>query len=222
VDHGSRADFREACIERARALSRANGELTLLMSGGLQSEWLARVFEMAEIPFRIRIFNISGNLFDIDRAIRFCKKRELSHEVTDLDLRDFSRLDILANQHRARYSEVLVALRMCELTPGFPVRAAGLPLHPSLLSNDERLAEETRVAGQLEAKADFAFFSSSAVSGAYLEHPLSREWERLAPVMGFTDRKEWREIIFRSYCDEIEPRISWTGLEHIQNLVKRL
>lgn len=62
-------------------------EFVLGLSGGIDSEFCAEIFYTLGIPFKaisLRLFNGLNN-FDIEYAIKFCKTRNIKHQIIDLN-----------------------------------------------------------------------------------------------------------------------------------------
>lgn len=218
-------DFLDACTERARSIAEsASGEITLLLSGGVQSEWLARLFQKSDIPFQALIYRFnSANHFDIDGGLEFCRKNGIRHEVRDWDVRSFLSEEVygLAKKCRIPDLRTLAAFQMCQMTPGHAVRAGGLPTavwdtgHLKI-SSAVRWDWERRLGAAFASQFTLAFFSShDPIIRAYLGHPLFKEWIETSPILGLENSREWREIILRSDFDEVLPRASWTGMENV-------
>jgi hypothetical protein len=78
-------------IFNAEAILNNYSELTLFMSGGLDSEMALRSFEtLGKVP-RIKIirFSNNGNWFDIKHAVELLNRLNYSYEFIDFDLIDF-------------------------------------------------------------------------------------------------------------------------------------
>ncbi len=63
----------------------------LFLSGGIDSEFVARVFLSANVNFKCTIIRFPENLneHDIKFAINFCEKNSISYTIFDLDVIDF-------------------------------------------------------------------------------------------------------------------------------------
>lgn len=64
--------------------------LTLLFSGGLDSEYMIRIFEKAKIPFNVAIITYGNyNHHDTKFAFDFCQSRNIKPTVVDIDIEKF-------------------------------------------------------------------------------------------------------------------------------------
>lgn len=64
--------------------------ITLLFSGGLDGEYMIRVFQTAKIPFNVAIISYGTyNQHDTVYAYEFCKSHNILPIVVDVDIKDF-------------------------------------------------------------------------------------------------------------------------------------
>lgn len=82
------------------AAQNVNNNLVLALSGGVDSEVMARVFVEANIPFRAVTwrYNQYANLHDIKYAQTFCRNMMIDLEIVDIDLNQFHLKDIIRYQ----------------------------------------------------------------------------------------------------------------------------
>jgi len=85
-------DFRRECVETAKLIGRSTDlPIYVLLSGGVDSEVVARSFMEAKVPFSCVIakYNNDINKYDIDYAFDFVKKYNIPYYIFHLDVVDF-------------------------------------------------------------------------------------------------------------------------------------
>jgi hypothetical protein len=103
-------------------------ELWLCLSGGVDSECMARAFLDAGVLFRVAILRFEDGLneFDIKDALRFCEENGVTFRIFDLDILDFfesGRYLYYAEKYRCRSPQLAAHHFLLEQIPGFPVLA---------------------------------------------------------------------------------------------------
>lgn len=96
-------DFYRECIQAAKIVyENSTSPLTLLYSGGLDSEFMLRIFKKANIPFKTAIISYGEyNKHDTDYAFNFCNLNKINPIVVDIDIDKFvnsGRIYDIANQ----------------------------------------------------------------------------------------------------------------------------
>ena len=83
--------YKECCISAEMIWAERQGELNLLYSGGLDSEYVLCVFRSLGMKIKPAImrFTQGYNQPDVDNAIRFCTDRNIDYELVDLDFDHF-------------------------------------------------------------------------------------------------------------------------------------
>ncbi len=85
-------DFRSECINAAKLIYESTDlPIYILLSGGIDSEIVARSFIDANIPITCIIARFDGHLNedDIRYAFKFCTKYDIPYEVYDINIIDF-------------------------------------------------------------------------------------------------------------------------------------
>jgi hypothetical protein len=88
--------WREELTLAAQYIAAKNSNLVLALSGGIDSEAMARVFMEADIPFQAVTwrYNTYANIHDIKFAQTFCKTHNIELTIIDVDLNQFQLNDI--------------------------------------------------------------------------------------------------------------------------------
>lgn len=98
-------NFRDECINSAKLIYEATEKnIYVLMSGGLDSEIVARSFYEAKVPFTAVIgrYNNNKNDHDISYAIKFCKAFDVPYNIIDVDVEKFWKEKLLEYAEKTR------------------------------------------------------------------------------------------------------------------------
>lgn len=85
-------NFKNECIENARAIQeQSKQKMTVLFSGGVDSEVTLQSFLLAQIPITASILRFKNdlNIHDISYAIIACEKLGVKYNIIDLDILRF-------------------------------------------------------------------------------------------------------------------------------------
>jgi hypothetical protein len=84
-------DYTNESIQAASLIyENRTSPLTLLFSGGLDSEYMIRIFEKAKIPFDVAIITYGNyNSHDTKFAFDFCESHNIKPTVVDIDIEKF-------------------------------------------------------------------------------------------------------------------------------------
>lgn len=112
-------DFHSECLRSARLIyETASSPITLLFSGGLDSEFMIRVFTKAKIPFNTAIISYGDfNAHDTKYAFDYCDALGHNPIVIDIDMHDFIKSEkILEIANQAKCSAYQMPSVMYALT----------------------------------------------------------------------------------------------------------
>lgn len=120
--------IQEASRAARKIYDSTDGDIILLMGGGVDSEAMARAFLSEGIPFRVAIGRYSQalNENDIMHARLFCKSMDIDHEYIDIDLMDFflsGKYLEYGRKYHCRSPQLAVHLEILE-----KLRGRGLPI----------------------------------------------------------------------------------------------
>ncbi|AGH94259.1 hypothetical protein A11Q_39 [Pseudobdellovibrio exovorus JSS] len=140
----------EHAMTKAKEIARTawanNLEIKLFLSGGIDSEAMARAFLAAGIPFVAVIgrYNQNMNEHDYVTAISFCDQFHIPMQFLDVDVYQFLEDEgHLAYGHElgCRSPQLAVYMYMLDQIEGFPV-LAGNPIFPILKNSGSELRKE--------------------------------------------------------------------------------
>lgn len=122
--------FKEECYEAARYIRETNdGKLTVLFSGGSDSEVVVRAFIDQGISVDIAIcrFKYDLNNFDIVYATKYCDDIGLRYHMFDLDIEYFFQTDALIYAERTgiKTPEMCSTMWLADQVDGLPIIGSG-------------------------------------------------------------------------------------------------
>lgn len=99
-------DFRDECSQAVREIADTfqDGTLTVLMSGGADSELIADAFRFADIPFEALLIRLNGdlNLYDICWAANYCEENSVPYRIVDFDVHAHFKIHSTPSKHLRR------------------------------------------------------------------------------------------------------------------------
>lgn len=135
--------WRQANIYAAKEIHRAvqGKKIWVLLSGGIDSEICLKSFLEAQIPVEIAIlkYESDSNIHDIDYALRFCKARNLSYKIFDLNVSKFwgsKEMYEIVDLCHCVSPQLAACLWLGDQVDGVPVIAQGDPYLKKEISMD--------------------------------------------------------------------------------------
>lgn len=229
--------FREECVTTATLIGNKALEeklpIYLYLSGGQDSEIMARAFLEAQVPFVALVIEYEDkkNIHDISRALRFCTNAGVSVRMVQFNVSDFIRNMLLnmAEKYVCPNVSVLSHTYMIEtLEPHFPVIGGGdlqfeRPRVAQLFWSDDLVrVESTKSLPPIRALKERGrsgatrFFSyTPEMMEAYLRHSflhLIMRNEKSFPTLSV---REWKSVVYHEQWDDLEPRQKYDGFERM-------
>jgi len=139
--------FRDECVRAAKLIAEsAKRPLLLCLSGGINSEMMARSFIEAGIPFEVAVLNynyrVTTNINDHEtkRAVQFIIENKLTCHAATLDIEEYFKnsLPELCSQYKTNKLSKLI---VCEIIKQFPD-------HHCVMGGDELLLQRHRTNGR--------------------------------------------------------------------------
>lgn len=225
-------DFKSECYRVARRIYESTDQqIVVLMSGGADSEIVARSFFDQKIPFKVQIFQFHGaDNYDIHFAVNFCKARDIDFVVTPFDQEAFAQSEFwpITNELKAHKAFVAFDIARWQRTPGYAVFGNG-DVHLEAISDQIVSLEDGAYAlpwvwqRQTGAEGCYRFFKATPeIQLAYIEHPFLNKWRELAPIMRLEDTRWWKHWIFKDSWHDLMSRPKRTGYEVINKIYSSL
>lgn len=125
------SDWRTECVRTARLIrDNAEGDLWVLLSGGIDSEVVVQSFLFAGIPFKVAITRFANRLnwHDISSAVRFCEMHGVPYRCLDIDIEKFFESgDAWAYGERTKcvQPQLLHTMWAMDQVDGYPILGSG-------------------------------------------------------------------------------------------------
>ncbi len=201
--------------------------ITVMMSGGIDSEIVARSFLSKKIPFTATIFSYLPNRSrdDIPWAIDFCKANGIKYEVIPFDIIQFFRVEAPDYFKRYKMHEPFAAvdIKRMELVDSYPVFGNG--------DVYIEYKKETRNFYSVELgsyalpwvwqqehshPACWRFFKfTPEIQASFLLDPLTQHWLDNAPKMNWDNNRLWKIFFAKHHWPEMPIREKLTGYERL-------
>ncbi len=128
--HRPTLSFREECFKTAKLIeANAQGEIVLLLSGGIDSEVMLQSFLHEKIKFKVAIMQFENDLneHDVHFAKRHCDKYSIKPYIFKLDLVKFwhDNLFTYADPVYSVSPQVLPHMWLVDQIDGYPVMGSG-------------------------------------------------------------------------------------------------
>lgn len=135
----------DAALKIQKQADSAGLPIKLFLSGGIDSEAMARAFIQAQVPFTAVIgrYNQDMNQHDYETAILFCQSHDIAIQFVDVDVYQFLEEEghlHYGREFACRSPQLAVYMHMLDQVQGFPV-LAGNPIFPILQGNVETIKE---------------------------------------------------------------------------------
>ncbi len=238
--------FRDACLEACRIIVRNSLSLgrpiTLCLSGGIDSEVVARCLREIGADFQAIIYEYPNQLnqHDVRMALDLCKTLGIPFRLEQYDI--LRALTVDAKDWLDRYNVVrpylYVYYDMIRRAPGYPVFCAGnIQLEPFVQRNfdfdnppqlvwREYDQDQAPTAALWEdgvpAVTRFYRFTANLLS-SFLEDPLVKMWTQYHESLGSAHKMhDFKIFIYARHWPELKSRPKFTSYEHINPLHKFL
>lgn len=234
--------FRDECVRAAKLLAEsAKRPLLLCLSGGLNSEIMARAFIEANIPFEVVILNYnyrfttSINDHETKRAVQFVIENNLTCHTATLDIEDYFKntLPGLCSQYKTNKLSKLIA---CEIIKQFPTyhcvmgsdelllqrhRTNGRPGRSGVYAEEELVnvaGIETAINSGTTVSSRFFIYTPELML-AYLLNPMVKQWVKYEYALhnSFVSVNSYANKIYvgHDFWPDMPTRIKYTGFERI-------
>jgi len=126
----------DEAIELVKKIYSKNREITVCMSGGVDSQAMAYSFIKANVPFKVAILMFSDNLnrHDLKEAFQFCEEFKIPFKVYEIDILNFfesNQYKSYSKKYRCYSPQLIVHLYLLDLIDDFAVMA-GNPIQMTL------------------------------------------------------------------------------------------
>jgi hypothetical protein len=133
-----------------------NEKLSLMLSGGSESEMMVRAFVEAGIPFDVYITRYSNdiNIYDVSFAVTACENLKIPYTIIDFDHNKFFENEISEySKHAEIYTPVTLAIcAVIDKIDGVPIAANG---DPCIMRRPRHYNTQPRLWCNVELESDY-------------------------------------------------------------------
>lgn len=216
--------FHEECLRAARLIGEAAGAepISLMLSGGIDSEVMCRAFLEADVPFQAYSMRYQKPILaDAFHAQDFCKQQGISLQWLDFDENHFleTELNRLAQEFKIHQPFAAFDIQRIKSVPGYFVFGAGdlvLEQKNGAITSYELGSFSLPRVYQIKhnRRGCYQFFQyTPELMLSFLLEPIMQHWLALAPRVGLENSRYWKTCLFRSIWPDITPRQKQTGYE---------
>lgn len=224
--------FREECGFAARLIaSRADRPIAVMMSGGIDSEIIARTFLENDIPFQALSYEFEdGKSFhDLRWAKEFCRKFAIPHLVLPFDSRNVfsNELEASTSIGRKYLSSDLYPVfeieRLKLAKDFFTIAGNGEPepfFDPKANQVFLEFSSSDHVVLQWQRDQNISgthhfFRTTSELYLSFLTDPSIKLWCELAADMNFDRLTWWKFYFYQLHWPDLVRRQKWSGYENL-------
>jgi hypothetical protein len=217
--------FHKECVRAAEIIyEQRQSPLTLLFSGGLDGEYMIRVFQTAGIPFKVAIISYGEyNAHDTKYAYDFCNNHNITPTIVDVDIKEFIEsgkiVDVATTAKCCAYQMPSIMHGLTKLD-GTLIMANGEP-YVKRYENEWRWQETERVnsymnwytENRIDGTPDFLRYTPE-VTLSFLTHPVVKEIINNPNTGKLSTRTSKHNLYSTDYS--FAPRPKYTGWEEIE------
>jgi len=220
-----------------------NRDIWICMSGGIDSEVVARIFKNSNIPFKVLIAKFPNelNAHDISYAINWCNNNKIDYKIFDFDMISFLHKgykqylnDNLVSNNVFRYYTIEL-LKQIENMNGYGIlggKSAGLELQQKPLAeidpNNDPVCDTYDIGSLAPVEwcrknnldhSVFFYQTTSEIHSAYLKDPINQLLINNPYILksGSTGIPA-KTMMMRSHFPDAIPRIKYHGFEKFMDL----
>lgn len=224
----SKLDFRSANVYAAQYISKiATDDISIMMSGGSDSEITAWAFLDAGVPFRAAVLRFDGgsNQHDINYAIEFCKRHNIHIDFYHLDVQKHLLEGNDFENTVRRYQttcERATTLWLAEKIPNFAILGQGEPVVTKSFNKwwfqeKERVCSWNKfwIFNNIPGIPGFHQFSPEQILSCITDEMV------LELVDGKTahwSNEQIKHLFYQKHYPEFKIRTKFTGFEKLSNI----
>lgn len=220
-------DFRNANIYAAKYIANiATDDISLMFSGGSDSEIAARAFIDAGVPFRAAVMRFGNHLneHDITYAIKFCQKNNIKIDFYDLDIENFIRTSEYENIVKSYHAstERAASIWLAKQIPNFAVVGQGEPVITKIFGEWVFQEKEYIVCwnkywiyNNISGIPGFHQFSPEQILSC-LNDTMTQDLVNSS--VDIWSNENIKHDFYKKHYPEFEPRLKYTGHEKLSKI----
>lgn len=220
-------NFREECVHAAKLIRQnTNSDIYVLLSGGLDSEIVARSFIEADIDITCIIGRFNGfmNEHDIRYAINFCIEYEVKYEFLDINIIDFWKYKLYkyASSTGCISPQLPIVMYIADQVDGHAVLGSGEcylvqnHLHVFELWEKEKIASWYRhfLINNKEGTPGFFQYTPELMLSFINDKIITEIKDKCEGVSTYYEKTK----LYKEYWPELKDRKIYTGFEKYEEL----
>ena len=226
-------NIKEELFIAAEMIADIESEISILMSGGLDSEIIAKTFKERGIKFTAYTYRFKNNLnyHDISYAISWCKENNIKHEIIDVDVVKWLENDLYDYAFPLKSISPQISMHhwMIDQTPGYVILGDGRisPRRNKLRQNKKGIFMESYgekfstlmwMAYKQRRGAPKFYRYTPELEAAYMFDSVTEDFINItSKQFKIRNFKNFRTFLFAKYFD-INFKPKYNGFEKILNL----
>lgn len=219
-------NFLQECSHVAQMIAKEAGSqsIRLFLSGGLDSEFMARVFLQNDIPFEPVIFRYNRSHWDdMHYANKFCSDHELKPLIVNFDEDSFLEREIYDISQKYSINEPFAAfdIKRMQMIDGYCVFGTGdIVLEYNSTSQMIHSMEISAMnlphvfLEQTKRKSCYQFYQFTPEQMlSYLNESIISKWVELVHEINFDDVRYFKYYLYKKYFPDIVVRNKYYGYE---------
>ena len=218
-------DFYNELINAARIIyDQADSKITLMYSGGLDSEFMLKIFKKAKIPFNVAIISYGHyNKHDTQYAFEYCDAANITPIVVDINIDDFvksGKISEIADSVKCCAYQMPSIMHGITKLDGTIIMASGEPYIKNFdgiwkYEETERVNSYMRwyEKNNIDGTPDFLRYTPE-VTLAFLQEPRINDLVNNR-LPGKLSTRTSKHMIYSKNCT-LKPRPKFTGWEEIE------
>ncbi len=235
-------DLRSEMEYAAIDICNKNDDVTILYSGGLDSEMIVRTFHGLGLKFNVKIFKFGNdiNKHDTDYAINTCEELGIKPDIETVDVVKWLENDLqeYASPLRSASPQIALHYYMIDNTPGFVIMGEGrisprrCGAHYDMETYTHKPVYFMESCGEKWGVSQWFKYRNRSGSPkfyrytpeleyAYANDPTTQDWiNGMSVDMKLRNFKFVKTSMFQKYFPEIRYKTKYTGFETIMDLDK--
>jgi len=220
-------DFRDANIYAAKYIADiATDDISVMLSGGADSEITAWALLDAGIPFRAAVmrFKDGKNKHDIDYAIKFCQYHNIDIDFYDLDVEEYLLSSEFENTVKSYQTtcERATSLWLAKQIPNFTILGQGEPVVVKYLGKwcfqeKERICSWNKywIFNQIPGIPGFHQFSPEQILSCLKDE---MTLDLINDKTDYWSNDKFKHSFYKKHYPEFEIRDKYTGFEKLAKI----
>ena len=220
-------NFRAECVNAAKLIKESTTkDIYVLLSGGVDSEIVARSFIEADIPITCLIarFNDDMNEHDISYAFDFCDEYNVKYIIIDINIYDFWKKDLYkyASMSKCISPQLILPMWLSDQVDGYTIIGAGECYMVQNFYHEFELWEKEKIASwyrhyminDKEGCPGFFQYTPELMLSFISDDIINNIEDRVEGYSTYFEKNE----VYHHHWSTLKKRLIFTGFEKFKNL----